>query len=245
MVRPVARVRPRAADQPKPSWPCRANPSGGVDLAVSPPFASQETIHHAIGEPIHVQQPCQSLVLRGLSLEPRARPADRPKPIHVRIARRGSASSHISAMLAMRNGPDPSAPAPPPPHATVPVIVFHGDADAAVHRTNSSGVVRQSLDSQALHRRAADTGIAAVAETGLASGRELPAMCTAILQAACWPGNGPCTGPAMPGRAATCAPVMPTPTVPTPAQRCGAFSSAARLPERQLVCGAPLPRKWA
>jgi poly(hydroxyalkanoate) depolymerase family esterase len=84
----------------------------------------------------------------------------------------GSASSRISAMLAMRNGPDPSAPAPPSPHATVPVIVFHGDADATVHRTHSCDVIRQSLDSHALHRRAADAEIAMVAETGCAGGRQ-------------------------------------------------------------------------
>lgn len=83
----------------------------------------------------------------------------------------GSASSHIGAMLAMRNGPDPSAPAPPSTDATVPVIVFHGDADATVHRTNSSDVVRQSLHSHVLHRRSADAGVATVAETGCAGGR--------------------------------------------------------------------------
>ena len=83
----------------------------------------------------------------------------------------GSASSHTRAMMAMRNGPHPSAPAPPLAHATVPVIVFHGDADATVHRTNSCDVVRQSLDSHALHSRAEDAGIATAAETGCAGGR--------------------------------------------------------------------------
>lgn len=83
----------------------------------------------------------------------------------------GSASSHIGAMLAMRNGPDPSAPAPLMLHASTPVIVFHGDADATVHRTNSSDVVRQSLDGRASNRQAAQTGIVVVAETGMAGGR--------------------------------------------------------------------------
>ncbi|MDK6077426.1 alpha/beta hydrolase family esterase [Massilia varians] len=83
----------------------------------------------------------------------------------------GSASCDASAMLAMRNGPDPSAPAPPRTHAVVPVIVFHGDADATVHRANGSGVVRQSLDNHALHRQSAGAGVAMVAETGRAGGR--------------------------------------------------------------------------
>ncbi len=83
----------------------------------------------------------------------------------------GSASSHISAMLAMRKGSDPSAPAPPMPHGSQPVIVFHGDADATVHRTNSSEVVRQSLDSRTPATRAAQGGMVMVAETGQAGGR--------------------------------------------------------------------------
>lgn len=82
----------------------------------------------------------------------------------------GSATSAASAMRAMRNGPDPSAPALPCPESVVPVIVFHGDADPMVHRMNSSGVIRQSLDSHAA-RRQEDAGVAVVAETGCSGGR--------------------------------------------------------------------------
>jgi len=83
----------------------------------------------------------------------------------------GSAGSDAGALLAMRTGA--VAPATPVPcaHAAVPVIVFHGDADATVHRTNSGGVIRQFLDSHALHRRAADAGVAVVAESGRSGGR--------------------------------------------------------------------------
>jgi poly(hydroxyalkanoate) depolymerase family esterase len=56
----------------------------------------------------------------------------------------GSATSSTGAMLAMRDGPDPAMLTQAGPHAGVPVIVFHGDADALVHRNNGSGVVHQS-----------------------------------------------------------------------------------------------------
>jgi poly(hydroxyalkanoate) depolymerase family esterase len=62
----------------------------------------------------------------------------------------GSATDGIGAMLAMRNG----AALDVLPHtgrsAGGPVIVFHGDADATVHRHNSAGVVQQSIDSHAV-----------------------------------------------------------------------------------------------
>jgi len=80
----------------------------------------------------------------------------------------GSARCHASAMLAMRHGPDPAAPAPPAPRAAVPVIAFHGDADGTVHQTNGSAVIRQSLDSHGLQ---VDAGVATVAEAGRAGGR--------------------------------------------------------------------------
>lgn len=83
----------------------------------------------------------------------------------------GSASSDAGALLAMRTGAGPSAAALPDAYAAVPVIVFHGDADATVHRTNSAGVIRQFLDSHAVHRRAADAGVEMVAETGRTGGR--------------------------------------------------------------------------
>ena len=56
-------------------------------------------------------------------------------------------------------------------HGAVAVIVFHGDADATLHRTNGGGAIRQFLDSHALQRRAPDAGVAMEAETGCSAGR--------------------------------------------------------------------------
>jgi poly(hydroxyalkanoate) depolymerase family esterase len=83
----------------------------------------------------------------------------------------GSASSDAGALLAMRTGPGPSAAAPQGAPAAVPVIVFHGDADATVHRTNSGGVIRQFLDSHEVHGSAEGAGVAMVAERGCSGGR--------------------------------------------------------------------------
>jgi poly(hydroxyalkanoate) depolymerase family esterase len=80
----------------------------------------------------------------------------------------GSASSNVEAMLAMRDGPDPAALAQAEVHAAVPVIVFHGDVDATVHRRNGSDIVRQSLASQA---KGSPEDITIVEETGTAGGR--------------------------------------------------------------------------
>ena len=83
----------------------------------------------------------------------------------------GSASSDAGALLAMRTGAGSSAPAPASEHAGVPVIVFHGDADTTVHRTNGGGVIRQCLNSHAVQGSVADAGVAVVAETGRSGGR--------------------------------------------------------------------------
>jgi len=83
----------------------------------------------------------------------------------------GSAGSDAGALLAMRTGAAAPAPVASSAHAAAPVIVFHGDADATVHRMNSGGVIRQFLDSHALHRRAVDAGVAVEAETGRSGGR--------------------------------------------------------------------------
>jgi poly(hydroxyalkanoate) depolymerase family esterase len=80
----------------------------------------------------------------------------------------GSATSSAGAMQAMREGPDPATSAETAPHAGLPVIVFHGDADAMVNRENSNDVVRQSVDGHAWRRHA---DIAIVEETGCAGGR--------------------------------------------------------------------------
>jgi poly(hydroxyalkanoate) depolymerase family esterase len=84
----------------------------------------------------------------------------------------GSATSSAGAMLAMRYGPDPATLAQTGPHAGLPVIVFHGDADATVNRKNSCGVVRQSVDSHPAHRRGTHVDIAIVEETGCTGGRK-------------------------------------------------------------------------
>ncbi|MDY0960634.1 PHB depolymerase family esterase [Massilia sp. CFBP9026] len=83
----------------------------------------------------------------------------------------GSAGSDAGALLAMRTGAAAPAPVASSAHAAASVIVFHGDADATVHRMNSGGVIRQFLDSHALHRRAVDAGVAVEAETGRSGGR--------------------------------------------------------------------------
>ena len=62
----------------------------------------------------------------------------------------GSATDSAGAMLAMRDGTPPDMPAFAAPTACVPVIVFHGDADATVHQENSAIVVRQAVDSRAV-----------------------------------------------------------------------------------------------
>ena len=84
----------------------------------------------------------------------------------------GSATSGADAMLAMRHGPDPATLAQTGSHTGPPVIVFHGDADATVHRRNSCCVVRQSVDSQAAQRRNEPARIAIVEQTGWTGGRK-------------------------------------------------------------------------
>jgi poly(hydroxyalkanoate) depolymerase family esterase len=74
----------------------------------------------------------------------------------------GSATDGVGAMLAMRDGAAAPMPACAAASEVVPVIVFHGDADATVHRENSAGVVRQSV-----HSHAVDT----IEEQGESDGR--------------------------------------------------------------------------
>jgi poly(hydroxyalkanoate) depolymerase family esterase len=84
----------------------------------------------------------------------------------------GSATSGADAMQAMRDGPDPDTLAQAGSHTGPPVIVFHGDADTTVHRSNSSCVVRQSVDGHAVQRRGTHVDIAIVEETGCTGGRK-------------------------------------------------------------------------
>ena len=83
----------------------------------------------------------------------------------------GSATDSVGAMLAMRDGADPDALATTSPLAGAPTIVFHGDADATVHRENSAGVVRQSLESYAAHTPDGHAGMRILEETGESGGR--------------------------------------------------------------------------
>ncbi|MGZ5182772.1 MAG: extracellular catalytic domain type 1 short-chain-length polyhydroxyalkanoate depolymerase [Ramlibacter sp.] len=62
----------------------------------------------------------------------------------------GSATDGVGAMLAMRDGAPAAMPACGAAPDAVPVIVFHGDADATVHQHNGAGVVRQSIDRHAV-----------------------------------------------------------------------------------------------
>lgn len=83
----------------------------------------------------------------------------------------GSARCDASALLAMRMGGDSSAPASPGAHAAVPVIVFHGDADDTVHRSNGNNVIRQFLDSHAALGWARYAGLGMLTESGSIAGR--------------------------------------------------------------------------
>ena len=58
----------------------------------------------------------------------------------------GSATDGYGAMLAMRDGSGRSTLAGMLTTSSVPIIVFHGDADSTVHHRNSTAVVRQSVD---------------------------------------------------------------------------------------------------
>jgi poly(hydroxyalkanoate) depolymerase family esterase len=57
----------------------------------------------------------------------------------------GSATDRYGAVLAMRDGIVPQAPADEGPLPSLPVIVFHGDLDFTVHPKNSDAVVQQTL----------------------------------------------------------------------------------------------------
>jgi poly(hydroxyalkanoate) depolymerase family esterase len=83
----------------------------------------------------------------------------------------GSATDRYSAMLAMRDGAVPQAPAHKAPLPSVPVIVFHGDLDFTVHPNNSVGVVQQTIDcytAQMPHKQAA---LSLLKESGETAGR--------------------------------------------------------------------------
>jgi poly(hydroxyalkanoate) depolymerase family esterase len=84
----------------------------------------------------------------------------------------GSATSSVGAMLAMRDGPDPATLAQTGAPSSLPVIVFHGDADATVNRNNGSGVVRQHVAGHREHGHGTHAGIAVVEETGCIGGRK-------------------------------------------------------------------------
>jgi poly(hydroxyalkanoate) depolymerase family esterase len=84
----------------------------------------------------------------------------------------GSATGSADGMSAMRDGPDPATLAQTCSHTGPPVIVFHGDADATVHRSNSSCVVRQSVDSHLAQKRNKYADIVIVEETGWTDGRK-------------------------------------------------------------------------
>jgi poly(hydroxyalkanoate) depolymerase family esterase len=83
----------------------------------------------------------------------------------------GSATDSAGALLAMRDGADPDLLADAGPLGGVPTIVFHGDADTTVHRHNSAGVVRQSIESLAPRTPGGHAGVRIIEETGEAGGR--------------------------------------------------------------------------
>jgi poly(hydroxyalkanoate) depolymerase family esterase len=83
----------------------------------------------------------------------------------------GSATDHYGAMLAMRDGVVPQAPAHEGPMSSVPVIVFHGDLDFTVHPKNSVGVVQQTIDSYTAQMRHEPVEISLSIQTEEVSGR--------------------------------------------------------------------------
>jgi poly(hydroxyalkanoate) depolymerase family esterase len=83
----------------------------------------------------------------------------------------GSATDSAGALQAMRDGADPGMLADTGPLAGVPTIVFHGDADTTVHRQNSTGVVRQSIESLAAHTPGGHAEVRVIEETGESGGR--------------------------------------------------------------------------
>jgi poly(hydroxyalkanoate) depolymerase family esterase len=85
----------------------------------------------------------------------------------------GSATDSAGALQAMRDGADPGMLADTGPLAGVPTIVFHGDADTTVHRQNSTGVVRQSIESLAAHTPGGHAEVRVIEETGESGGRAL------------------------------------------------------------------------
>jgi poly(hydroxyalkanoate) depolymerase family esterase len=83
----------------------------------------------------------------------------------------GSATDSAGALLAMRDGASPDMLAHAEALGGVPTIVFHGDADTTVHRHNSAGVVRQSIDGLAASTPGGHAGMRIIEETGESGGR--------------------------------------------------------------------------
>jgi len=84
----------------------------------------------------------------------------------------GSATSGLGAMTTMRHGGAVPACAGGPCTTSVPVIVFHGDDDATVHRSNGDDIVRQSIQSYLSARPSGCRGVMQMRETGQKRGRE-------------------------------------------------------------------------
>jgi len=83
----------------------------------------------------------------------------------------GIATDRYGAMQAMHGGVDAHVPGPAVPADSVPVIVFHGDADMTVHYSNGRGVVRQFVDSYVAQQPYDDVAVSVSTETGIARGQ--------------------------------------------------------------------------
>ena len=83
----------------------------------------------------------------------------------------GSATNGYGAASTMRHGADLSRLADAPASCAAPIIVFHGDDDATVHRDNGDAVVRQSLDAYAAGVQGMRREVTNERETGQAQGR--------------------------------------------------------------------------
>lgn len=82
-----------------------------------------------------------------------------------------SATDRYGAVLSMRDGFIPKAPAHEAARPGVPIIAFHGDLDFTVHPKNSIGVIRQAVDGYSAQTPHEQAALSLLKETGETAGR--------------------------------------------------------------------------
>jgi poly(3-hydroxybutyrate) depolymerase len=82
-----------------------------------------------------------------------------------------SATDYASALRVMKEGVDAHALPPRQLACSVPIIVFHGDADLTVHPKNGASIVQQFVDSYAAQPWAEPVDISVAIQSGRAGGR--------------------------------------------------------------------------